>query len=88
MVKINNKQRVGKYGRLLAIVMSMGMNVGKMMIMQGLATTFENRNEGKIPVIESLLQNRDARSFMYESLIEYFDIVSNAMLKSSFVLLD
>lgn len=55
-LKIDPKQRVGKYGRLLARVMSLGMDVGFMMIILGLATTFKGRNQGKIPDLNKTLR--------------------------------
>ena len=48
-LQIDPNQRVGKYGRLLAKIISLGMDMGETMIRIGLATTFENRNEGEIP---------------------------------------
>ena len=48
-LKIDKNQRVGKYGRLLAKIISLGMDMGETMIRLGYATSFENRNEGKIP---------------------------------------
>jgi len=51
ILKIDKNQRVGKYGRLLARVMSRGLDMGEMMIRLGLATNFESRNQGKIPNI-------------------------------------
>ena len=46
---IDIKQRVGKWGRLLGKILHNGMDIGDQEIILGLATTFENRNEGKIP---------------------------------------
>ena len=48
-LKIDPNQRVGKYGRLLAKIISLGMDMGETMIRIGLATTFKGRNEGQIP---------------------------------------
>ncbi len=48
-LKIDPNQRVGKYGRLLAKIISLGMDMGETMMRLGLATSFEARNEGKIP---------------------------------------
>ena len=48
-LQIDPNQRVGKYGRLLAKIISLGMDMGEAMIRLGYATTFENRNEGEIP---------------------------------------
>lgn len=56
MLKIDKTQRVGKYGRLLAKVISLGMDMGEAMIRIGLATSFENRDEGKIPDINKTLR--------------------------------
>ena len=55
-LRIDPNQRVGKYGRLLARIISLGMDVGEMMKNIGLATSFENRNEGKIPDINKSLR--------------------------------
>ena len=54
LLKIDKKQRVGKYGRLLAKVISLGMDMGEAMMRLGLATSFENRNEGKLPDINKI----------------------------------
>ncbi len=56
LLKIDKNQRVGKYGRLLAKIISLGMDMGDAMIRIGLATTFEGRNEGKIPDINKTLR--------------------------------
>lgn len=48
-LKIDKNQRVGKFGRLLAKVISMGMDMGDAMMRLGLVTSFEGRNESKIP---------------------------------------
>lgn len=56
LLRIDKKQRVGKYGRLLAKVISLGMDVGDMMIRLGHATTFEGRDEGKIPDLNKTLR--------------------------------
>ncbi len=56
LLKIDKKQRVGKYGRLLAKVISLGMDMGDTMIRIGLSTSFEGRNEGKIPDINKTLR--------------------------------
>jgi len=55
-LKIDPNQRVGKYGRLLARIISLGMDVGEMMKRLGYATSFENRDEGKIPDINKSLR--------------------------------
>jgi len=48
-LQIDPNQRVGKYGRLLAKIISLGMDMGETMMRLGLAKSFENRNEGQIP---------------------------------------
>lgn len=48
-IMIDRNIRVGKWGRLIGRVMHRGMDMGVMMMMLGLATSFEKRNEGKIP---------------------------------------
>lgn len=53
---IDQNQRVGKYGRLLARVISTGLDMGSTMIRLGYATNFENRNEGKIPDNNKILR--------------------------------
>ena len=53
---IDPKQRVGKYGRLLARVVSLGMDMGATMMMIGLAKAFEGRDEGKIPNLDKTLR--------------------------------
>ena len=56
MLKIDKNQRVGKYGRLLARIISLGMDMGETMIRIGLATSFKNRNEGKVPSLDKTLR--------------------------------
>lgn len=55
-IRIDPKQRVGKWGRLLGKVFHGGMDIGEVMISQGMATTFEGRNPGKIPDISQTLK--------------------------------
>ena len=43
-----SKERVEKWGRLLGKVIHQGLDVGETEIVLGLATTWENRKEGKI----------------------------------------
>jgi len=47
-VIINPKKRVEKWGRLLGTILHKGLDVGEEEILQGLATSWEGRNEGKI----------------------------------------
>lgn len=51
---INRNNRVGKYGRLLGKIISRGMDVGEWMLREGRVTTFDNKDEGKIPDINKL----------------------------------
>lgn len=55
LIAIDPKQRVGKWGRLLGIIYHDGLNINETSIFMGVATTFENRNEGKIQEIEAWL---------------------------------
>lgn len=51
-IRIDPKQRVGKWGRLLGEVFHNGISMNELMIRQGFSTTFEQRNEGKIPTVK------------------------------------
>lgn len=46
---VMGKNRVDKYGRLLAAIFSKGQDVGQMMMYLGLAKAWESRHEGEIP---------------------------------------
>jgi len=48
-ILINAKNRVGKYGRLLGIIVAGGMNINEESVRMGMATPFDQRNEGAIP---------------------------------------
>ena len=48
-ILINKKNRVDKWGRLLGHIFHRGMDTGNEMMNLGLVTSFEARNEGKIP---------------------------------------
>ena len=48
-IKINRKNRVGKYGRLLGKVISRGLDMGEAEISLGYAVPFGKKNEGYIP---------------------------------------
>ena len=48
-IRINKKNRVDKWGRLLGRVFHRGMDTAKEMKDLGLVTSFEARDEGKIP---------------------------------------
>ena len=51
-ILMNTDQRVGKYGRLLGKPFFRGLDVGVSSITLGHSTTFEGRNEGKLPKLE------------------------------------
>lgn len=53
---VDKTQRVGKWGRLLGRINHKGIDVNAMMIMQGRSTTFDARDEGKIPNINKTLR--------------------------------
>lgn len=57
-VLIDRHQRVGKYGRLLGVIVSKGMRINDIMINLGFSTTFEERNKGKLPVLNKELNLR------------------------------
>ena len=48
-IRINKRNRVDKWGRLLGIIFHRGMDAGQEMKNLGMVTSFEARNEGKIP---------------------------------------
>jgi endonuclease YncB( thermonuclease family) len=54
-ILIDPKQRVGKWGRILGTIYQGGLNINDMSIMLGMATSFENRNEGKLPNIHQVI---------------------------------
>lgn len=56
LLRIDKTQRVGKYGRLLAKIISLGMDMGDTMMRIGLATSFDERDEGKVPDINKTLR--------------------------------
>ena len=54
-VEINRNQRVGKYGRLLGIIIQAGININEESIRTGQSVKFEKRNDGKIPNLNKTL---------------------------------
>ena len=54
-IEIDPKQRVGKWGRILGNIIFNGLNINEMSIREGWATTFEDRNRGKIEDINKLM---------------------------------
>jgi len=48
-VRINPANRVDKYGRLLGDIISVGQNVGELMVTFGYALPFTRRLEGELP---------------------------------------
>ena len=51
---INDNNRVDKFGRLLGRVMYSGIDIGDSLLRVGLATTFNARNEGKLPNLDKV----------------------------------
>ena len=49
-------ERVEKWGRLLAGINHMGIDIGEMMINNKMANPFETRHEGKILPLEALIE--------------------------------
>lgn len=56
MILIDKYNRVGKYGRLLGHILYSGMNLGEVMVMQGRAVPFSQRNDGKIQDIDKIFK--------------------------------
>lgn len=48
---INPKNRVGKYGRLIANVVASGLSVSEVLLQKNLATPIEFKSEGKLPTL-------------------------------------
>ena len=55
-IKIDKKNRVGKYGRLLGRVLYGGIDVGQTLLRLGFAVKFENRNQSKVIDINKLFR--------------------------------
>lgn len=55
-ILINRNIRVGKWGRLLGKIIHQGLDMNEMSIITGHATTFENRNESKIPNLNEIFR--------------------------------
>lgn len=55
-IMIDRKNRVDKWGRLLGRIFFMGKDIGSAMRRMSLVTSFEGRNEGKIPNINKMLR--------------------------------
>jgi endonuclease YncB( thermonuclease family) len=53
-IKIDPKNRVEKYGRLLGRLFYLGMDLGQEELYLGLAKPFTQREEGKIPITDKL----------------------------------
>lgn len=56
LIKVDPKERVGKWGRILGTIIHQGLDINKASISLGWATTFEGRNEGKIPDINKIFR--------------------------------
>lgn len=57
-LRINRRNRVDKWGRLLAVVEFMGLNLNELMVNMGQAKPFSQRNEGRIWPIDKILVNK------------------------------
>ena len=55
LIMINKDNRVGKYGRLLGKVISLGQDVGEVMLAGGLVKEFGKKLEGQIPSFNKLM---------------------------------
>lgn len=55
-IKINPKNRVEKYGRLLGSVINKGMDMGDAMMRMGLAVPFARRREDQLPSIYKMFE--------------------------------
>jgi len=53
-IKIDRKNRVDKYGRLLGRVFHMGLDVGEEELQLGLAIPFSRREEGELPSLAKM----------------------------------
>lgn len=56
LIKVDPKERVGKWGRILGTIIHQGLDINKASISLGWATSFEARNEGKIPDINKIFR--------------------------------
>jgi len=54
-IKINPKNRVDKYGRLLGTVFYRGLDMGQTELYLGLALPFNRRKEGQLPILKKEL---------------------------------
>ncbi len=54
-ILINPTQRVGKWGRLLGVIINNGININEEIMNLGLATEFTDRNTGQIDDIDKML---------------------------------
>ena len=54
-IKININNRVGKFGRLLGRIISLGMDMGETMTRIGFAVPFGKKHEGEVPDINKTL---------------------------------
>ncbi|RKX66044.1 MAG: hypothetical protein DRP42_03870 [Tenericutes bacterium] len=55
-IHIDPNQRVGKYGRLLGFIFHNGMNLNETIVINGYATPFDARNDGKLPNINKMFK--------------------------------
>ncbi len=55
-IKINKHERVGKYGRLLGKLISLGMDMGEAELQLGLAVPFGQRNQADAPDLNKIFR--------------------------------
>jgi len=57
-IKINKQNRVGRYGRLLGKVSSLGMDIGEAEISLGYAVPFEQGKESQLEPVDKIFNTR------------------------------
>ena len=55
-ILVDKKQRVGKWGRILGIIMHKGINVNEESMRTGRATSFEERDVGQLPDLNKMFK--------------------------------
>ena len=55
-ILVDKKQRVGKWGRILGIIMHKGINVNEESMRAGRATSFEERDVGQLPDLNKMFK--------------------------------
>ena len=54
-IRIDKKNRVGKYGRLLGVVIGNGVDIGAMEIRLGYCKPYGKKLEGQLPIMDKIL---------------------------------